>query len=98
MPDGVILEHELARKRGIGVERYWSSLIELSIAERPDGGRGRRAVAPEQVQRRLFGDGVVLPSVFGIDLMDGIPGHTRYRLAARQFLRQLDLQRVHGAT
>ena len=35
---------------------------------------------PEQIQRRLFGDGVVLPGVPGIHLVDGIPGHARHRL------------------
>ena len=32
VPDGVILEEELAREWGIGVERYWGSVIELPVA------------------------------------------------------------------
>ena len=38
VPDGVILEHELAHEWGIGVEGYRSGLIELLVAESPDGG------------------------------------------------------------
>jgi hypothetical protein len=32
VPDGVILEEELARERGIGVERHRRGLIELVVA------------------------------------------------------------------
>src|SRR5450830_773114 len=80
MPDGVILKHELAGEWGIGVERHRRGLIELLVAESPDCGRGCRAVAPEQIQRRLFGDGVVLLGVPDIHLVDGIRGHARHRL------------------
>jgi len=85
VPDGVILEHELARERGIGVERDRGRLIELPVAQSPDGGRGRRAVAPEQIQRRLFGDGVVFLGVLlggqGLDA---------------PWLRRLDRERVRA--
>ena len=37
MPDGVILQHELAGERSIGVERHRRGLIELSVTQRPDG-------------------------------------------------------------
>ena len=94
MPDGVVLEHELARERRVGVERHRRRPIELLVAERADGGRRRRAVAPEQIERRLFRDGVVLPGVPGVHLVDVIHGHAGHRLAAGQRLRQLDLQRV----
>ena len=33
MPDGVILEHELAPGRGVGVERHRSGPIGLLVAE-----------------------------------------------------------------
>jgi hypothetical protein len=32
MRDGMILKHELARQRGIGVERHRSGLIEFLVA------------------------------------------------------------------
>jgi hypothetical protein len=83
MPDCVILQHELAGKRGIAVERHRSRPIELLVAESPNSGGGRRAVAVKQVQRRRLRHSVVLLSVFGIDLVNGIPGYARYRLAAR---------------
>ena len=86
MPDGVILEHELACKRGIGVERYWSRLIELPVAERPDGGCRRRAVAPEQVQSHLPGDGIILLGMPRIHLVDGILGHACHRVASGEGL------------
>ena len=49
VPDGVILEHELARERRIGVERDGRRLGELLVAERPDGRGGCRAVLTEQI-------------------------------------------------
>ena len=48
VPDGVVLEHELARERSIGVERHRRRPIELLVAERTDRRRGGRAVAPQQ--------------------------------------------------
>ena len=95
MPHGVILQHELAREWGIGVERHSSGLIELLVAESPDCSRGRRAVLPQQIERRLFRDGVVLSGVPGIDLVDCIPRHAHHRLAPGERLCQLDLERVH---
>lgn len=47
VPDGVILQHELAREWGIRVERYRGRLIELPVAQSPDCGCGRRAVLSE---------------------------------------------------
>src|SRR6266566_9512701 len=95
VPDGVILEHELAREWGIGIERHRGSPIELLIAERPNGGRSGGAVTLKQIQRRVFRDGVVLPGVPGIDLVYCIPRHARHRLAPGERLCQLDLERVH---
>ena len=83
MPDGVILEYELAREWGIGVERHRSGPIELFVTQSPDCCRGCRTVTPEQLQHRLFRDSVVLLGMPGIHLVDGIPGHTRHRLALR---------------
>src|SRR6266446_4033654 len=80
MPDGVSLNKELAREWGIGVERHRSGVIELLVAYSPDCCRCCRAVAPEQIQRFFFRDGVVLLGVRGIHLVDGIPGHARHRL------------------
>ena len=51
MADGVILQHELARQRRIGVERHRRRAIELLVAERADRRRGRGAVAPQQIER-----------------------------------------------
>ena len=72
MPDGVILEHELARQWDIGIERHRSRPVELLVAERPDCGRGCRAIAPQQIQRRLFRDGVVFPGVPGVHLINDL--------------------------
>ena len=66
------------------------------VAQRPDGGRGRRAVPPQQLERRLFRDGVVLLGVRGVHVVNHVPGHAHHRLAPREGLRQLDLDRVHG--
>src|SRR5262249_3512213 len=96
MPDGVILKHELACHWGVGVERHRSGLIEILVAQYSDRGRCRSAVAPEQIQRLLFRDGVVLLSVNGIHLVDGIPGHA-HRIAFDDRMGQLDLQRVDGS-
>jgi len=49
---GVILEHELARDRRIGIEGRRSGSIEIFIAQCANGRRGRRAVAPQQLERR----------------------------------------------
>jgi hypothetical protein len=38
MPDVMILEHELAGERRIGVGRHRRSLIELSVTQRPSAG------------------------------------------------------------
>ena len=44
MPDRVVLEHELAGERRVGVERHRRRAIELLVAERADRRGGRRAV------------------------------------------------------
>src|SRR5437016_9264218 len=44
VPHCVILQHELTCEWGIGVERHGGGLIELLVAERPNGGRSGRAV------------------------------------------------------
>src|SRR5512143_2322836 len=63
VPHGVVLEHELARERRVRIERERGGTVELLVAQRPDRGGGGRGVAPQQVQRRLLRDGVVLPGV-----------------------------------
>lgn len=69
MPHGVILKYELARERRIGVERHRRGLIEFLVAQSSDCRRRCRAVAPEQIQRPHFRDGVVLLGVFGVHLV-----------------------------
>ena len=96
MPDGVILKYELARQWGVGVERHRSGPIEILVAQYSDRGRCCRAVAPEQIQRLPFRDGVVLLGVNGIHLVDGVPGHA-HRIAFRNRLGQLGLKRVNGS-
>ena len=41
MPDGVILEDELARERRVGVERDRRGIRQRCVGERPDRRRGR---------------------------------------------------------
>jgi hypothetical protein len=96
MPDGVILEHERACERSVGVERQRRRPIEFRVAESPDGGRGSRAVAPEQIERDLFRHGVVLRGVPGIHLVDDIHRHAHHGVAGRERLCQMDLHRVHA--
>ena len=94
--DRVVLEEELAGQRGVGVQRHGRGGVELRITERPDGRRGRRAVAPEQIDRRLAGHRLVVASVSGIDVVHDIPGDADDRLPGGERLRQLDFQRVHA--
>src|SRR5262245_66491023 len=75
MPNRMVLEEELAGERGIGVERDRSGAIQLLIAESPDGGRSCGAIAPQQVERRLLGDRVVLLGVLRVDRVDVVPAH-----------------------
>ena len=96
VPNRVVLEHELAGERRIGVERHGGGPIELLVAESPDRSRGCRAVAPKQIERRVSRNGVVLSCVPGIHLVDDVPGHSRHWFAFGKRLRQLNLQRVHG--
>ena len=96
MPHGVILEKELARQRGVRVERHRSSSIKLLIAQRADRGRGGRAVLPEEIQRRLFRHRVIVPGVRGIDLVHLFRRDAHNRLASGEYLRQLNLQRIHA--
>jgi hypothetical protein len=81
VPDGVILEHELAGQWGIRVERYRSCAIKLFVAERPNRSRSRRAVAPNQIQRGLFRYAVVLPERLDQLNLQGI--HSRDEHARR---------------
>ena len=47
VPDGVILQDELAGQRRVGVERDRSSPVKLLVAEPPDDGCRCRAVGPQ---------------------------------------------------
>ena len=96
VPHRVILEYELTREWRVGVQGHRGGPIEILVAERPDHRRSRRAVVPEQLQRRFLRHGVVLLGVRGIQLVDGIPGHSRYGVPLGQRLGELDLERVHG--
>ena len=96
MPDGVVLEHELARQRGIGIERHRRCLHELFVAERADRGRGGRAVCPEQIERSVFRDARVLRGVLRVHGVDVVHGHARDRLAVGDRLRQLNFDRVNA--
>ena len=53
MPGGAS-STELARERGVGVERHRNGPIEILVAQGSDGSGGGRAVAPEQIESRLF--------------------------------------------
>ena len=86
VPDGVILEHELARHWSVRVERCRSAAIELLIAQSPDSLRGCGAVARKKIECRFFRDRVVLDGVPGIHLVDVIHRDTRYRLACGELL------------
>src|SRR6476620_7346663 len=54
VPHRVVLEHELARERSVGVERQLGRAVELVVGQRPDRRRGRGAVPLEQIQGRLL--------------------------------------------
>src|SRR5436190_7479168 len=94
VPDGVILEHELARERRFGIERDRSRLAELFVGERPDGVGRRCTVATEQIKGLAFRDGSILRGVPGIHRVDVVHGHAGYRLPFGNGLGQLDLDRV----
>ena len=95
VPDGVILEHELARERRVGVERDRGGPIELLVAERANGSRGCRAVPPEQVERRLLRDARRTPWRARHSSRGRRPSsRPSIGLPAGKRLRQLDLQRV----
>jgi hypothetical protein len=96
VPHSVILEKELARKGSIGVQRDRRSAIQLRVGEGADRRRGCPAVALEQIQRRVFCRGILLPEVLGIDLVDSVPGYAGYRLARGKRLGQLDFNRIHA--
>ena len=96
MADGVVLEKELARERSVGVERHRSGSIELLVAERANRGRGCAAVAPKQVDSRLYRHAIVCLGVLGIERVDDVPCHVADWLPRGKRLRQLDFQRVHG--
>ena len=96
MPDGVILEHELARERRVIAERHRGRAIEVFVPECPNGRCRSRAVETEQIQRCRLRDGVVLHGVPCVHLVDSAPGHARHRLSCGDRLRDLNLQRVHA--
>jgi hypothetical protein len=95
VPNRVIFEHELARKRRVRVERYWGGSIELVIAQGADRGRGGGTVPSKQVERRFFRRLVILLGVTSVHLMDVIPRHSFHGLPTREKLCQLDFQRIH---
>src|SRR6187431_1071301 len=92
----VILQKELARQRRVGIERDRSRPIELFVAERTNRSGGCRTVETQQVERRVLRDRGVRLGVRGIDVVDDVPGHTGDRQSTGEYLRQLNLQRVHG--
>ena len=93
--DGVILEHELARERSIGVERDRRGLGELFVAERADRCRRGRAVrveadrAPPSFVTAAFSAACFAFIAWMSSMVDAGD-----RLAAGDGLRQLDLDRV----
>ena len=54
------------------------------------------AVAPEQIERRVFRDRVELSGVRGVHLVDVVHRHAGDRRALGQRLCELDLDRVHA--
>src|SRR5215207_10526118 len=66
VPDGVVLEHELAGARSVGVERERRGAIELLVAERTDRRSRCRAVLFQELERLLLGDTVEAPRVIGV--------------------------------
>src|SRR5262245_13307752 len=70
VPNGVVLQHELAGERGVGIERDRRRSVQLIVGQLANRRRGRRAVAAEQIQRRLFRHRVVLARVMGVDVAD----------------------------
>ena len=68
--------------------------IELLVAERPNRGRGRRAVLPEQIQGCLFRHRDRGPWRARHSSLDVVHRHARDRLATGQCLCQLNLDRV----
>ena len=93
VPDGMILEHELACDWGVVGQRRRRRSIELLVGESSDGCRCHRAVAPEQIEGCVFGDAVEFVGVRGIHLVDVIHRHAGYRRAVGERLCQLDLDR-----
>ena len=96
VPDGVILEHELAGERRIGIERHWGRLRELFVRERAKRGRSCRAVFLEQLDGGFSGDVRILGRMTGVHLVDVGHRHAGYRLAFRDGQRELNFERVHA--
>ena len=96
VPDGVILEHELTRDRGIGVQRCLGGAIELLVAQIPDGCGGGRAVAPQVLERRLLRDGRVLRGMRRIHRVHVVHRDAGHPLAGGQCLGQLNLDGIHA--
>ena len=92
----VILQHELAGERGIGVEGDRRRLRELRVGEGSDGVGGGSAVLPQELEGCVPGHACVFQGVPGIHLMDVVHGHARHWCAGGNGLRQLNLHRVNA--
>src|SRR5512143_2669580 len=69
----VILEHELAGQRSVGVERDKRCAIQLLVAEAANDPFGRTAVELQTLECGVLCDSVVFLRMVGVELMDDIP-------------------------
>jgi hypothetical protein len=93
---GVILQHELAGDRRVGVQRRRRRVVQLRVGEGPNRRSRVRTVAKKQIDGLLALHARVRYGMRAVHRVDVVHRDARDRLAVRQRLCELDFDRIHA--